>query len=168
MKTIFGYTFEITGHFCFLIFAQGKWQEKYKTKLEIEIKRDFLEYAFWDPMYDIPVKLFDPLIKDEDYDFCDVCLELIPQFKKILGSNEGLIRFSHKLIRLEYIERFFFKILTDPLMKKLYFLMLDHNSYIQGVDIPKIIKSIKEIQIAADDLITLIKDEKINFNVTYY
>ena len=48
---------DIIGHFCFLIFAQGKWQEKYKTKLISEIKKDFLKYAYWDPMYDIPVKL---------------------------------------------------------------------------------------------------------------
>ena len=117
---------DIIGHFCFLIFAQGKWQQKYKSKLEIEIKKDFLEYAYWDPMYDIPVKIFDPLVKDENYDACDLCHELIPRFKRVLGTNEGLVRFSHKLIRLEDIERFFSKILTDSHMKKLYFLMLDH------------------------------------------
>ncbi len=70
-----------------------------------------MRYAYWDPMYDIPVKLFDPLINDEDYDACDLCIELVPRFKMILGSNEGLIRFSHKLIRLEDIEKFFLRFL---------------------------------------------------------
>ena len=90
-------------------------------------------------MYDIPVKLFDPLVKDEDCDACDLCIELVPRFTTILGSNEGMIRFSHKLIRLEDIEGFFLKILTDQQVKKVYFLMLDHNSYVRGVNIPKII-----------------------------
>ncbi|MFW9943149.1 MAG: hypothetical protein ACFFFT_19075 [Candidatus Thorarchaeota archaeon] len=158
---------DIIGHFCFLIFAQGKWQEKYKAKLEIEIKKDFLRYAYWDPMYDIPVKLFDPLIKDEDYDVCDLCLELIPRFKMMLGSNEGLIRFSHKLIRIEDIEKLFFKILTDPQVKKVYFLMLDHNSYIQGVNIPKTINSIKEQQINVNEFFNLFKNENIEFSIIY-
>jgi len=159
--------FDITGHFCFLIFAQGQWKEKYEAKLKTEIKEDFLKYAYWDPMYDIPVKLFDPFIKDEDYDVCDLCLKLIPRFKAKLGSNEGLIRFSHKLIRLEDIERFFLKILTDPEIKKVYFLMLDHNSYIIGMNIRKITKNIKEQQIKADGFFNLIKNEKISFNIIY-
>jgi len=159
--------FDIIGHFCFLIFTQGKWQEKYRTKLEIEIKKDFLRYAYWDPMYDIPVKLFDPLVKNEDYDVCDLCLELMPRFKMILGSNEGLIRFSHKLIRLDDIERFFFKILTDQQVKKVFFLMLDHNSYIQGANIPRIINGIKEQQINADKFFNLIKNKQLEFNMTY-
>ena len=158
---------DIIGHFCFLIFTQGKWQEKYKAKLITEIKKDFLRYAYWDPMYDIPVKLFDPLVKDEDYDVCDLCLELFPRFKIILGSNEGLIRFSHKLIRLKDIERFFFKILTDPQVKKVYFLMLDQNSYIRGINIPKIINSIIEQQINADKFFSLVKNKKIGFSIIY-
>jgi hypothetical protein len=158
---------DIIGHFCLLIFAQGEWQEKYKAKLEIEIKKDFLKYAYWDPMYDIPVKLFDPHIKDEDYDACDLCLELIPRFKMKLGSNEGLIWFSHKLIRLEDIEKLFFKILTDPQVKKVYFLMLDHYSYIQGVNIPKIINNVKEQQINVDEFFTLVENENIDFGIIY-
>lgn len=158
---------DIIGHFCFLIFAQGKWQEKYKVKLIPEIKKDFLRYAYWDPMYDIPVKLFDPLVKDEDYDVCDLCLELIPRFKIKLGSNEGFIRFSHKLIQLKDIERFFLKFLTDSQVKKVYFLMLDMNSYIEVKNIPKSINSIKEQQIKADKFFNLIQNEKIDFSIIY-
>ena len=158
---------DIIGHFCFLIFAQGKWQQKYKSKLEIEIKNDFLEYAYWDPMYDIPVKIFDPLVKDEDFDACDLCHKLLPRFKRLLGSNEGLARFSHKLIRLEDIERFFIKILSDTNVKKVYFLILDQNSYIRGVNIPRIINSIKEQQINAENFFKLVKTENIDFSIIY-
>ncbi len=159
---------DIIGHFCFLIFAQGKWQEKYKDKLKAEIKKDFLKYGYWDPMYDIPVKLFDPLVKgDENYDACDLCLELIPRFKDKLGTNEGLIRFSHKLIRLEDVERFFSKILTDTMVKKVYFLILDHNSYVIGMNVPKIISNIKEQQVNPDRFFQLIKTEKLDFSIIY-
>ncbi len=158
---------DIIGHFCFLIFAQGKWQEKYKAKLITDIRNDFLKHAYWDPMYDIPVKLFDPLVKDEDYDACNLCLELIPRFKIKLGSNDGLIRFSHKLIRLEDIEQFFIKILTDSRVKKVYFLMLDQNSYVRGINIPKIIKSIREQQINRENFFNLLKKEKIEYNLIY-
>ncbi|MFX1494817.1 MAG: hypothetical protein ACFFBZ_11085 [Promethearchaeota archaeon] len=159
---------DIIGHFCFLIFAQGKWQEKYKDKLKAEIKKDFLKYAYWDQMYDIPVKLFDPLVKeDEDFDACDLCLELIPRFEDKLGTNEGLIRFSHKLIQLEDIERFFGKILTDIMVKKVYFLMLDHNSYVIGMNVPKIISNIKEQRVNPDRFFQLIKTEKLDFNILY-
>ncbi|MFX1428026.1 MAG: hypothetical protein ACFFBE_16355 [Promethearchaeota archaeon] len=72
---------DIIWHFCFLIFAQGKWSEKHKNRLVAEITKDFLKYAYWDPMYNIPVKIFDPLVKDDNYDACDVFLELIPLFK---------------------------------------------------------------------------------------
>ncbi|KKK63404.1 hypothetical protein LCGC14_2994640 [marine sediment metagenome] len=158
---------DIIGHFCFLIFAQGKWQEKYKVKLITEIKKDFLRYAYWDPMYDIPVKLFNPLVKDEDYDVCDLCLELITRFKYKLGFNEGLIRFSHKLIRLKDIERLFIKILTDPQVKKVYFLLLDQNSYIKALNVPKIIKNIKEQQINANKFFSLLEEEKIDYSLIY-
>ena len=159
--------FDIIGHFCFLIFAQGKWNEKYTANLLTEIKRDFLRYAYWDPMYDIPVKLFDPLVKDEDYDICDLCLELLPRFKNKLGNNEGLIRFSHKLLRLQDIEAFFLKILTDPEVKKVYFLLLDHTSYIIGKNIPKIINSLTEQQITTDTFFSLVNTEQLNFSTMY-
>ena len=68
---------------------------------------------------------------------------------------------------MEDIERFFLKILTDPEIKKVYFLMLDHNSYIIGMNIRKITKNIKEQQIKADGFFNLIKNEKISFNIIY-
>ena len=159
--------FDIIGHFCFLIFTQGKWKDNYKDKLKTEIKEDFLKYAYWDPMYDIPVKLFDPLVKDEDYDACDLCLELIPRFKNELGNNEGLIMFSHKLLRLEDIDQFFMNILSKTEVKKLYYLMLDHNSYIIGMNIPRIIKGVKEQQISTNEFFSLIRNEKLDFSIIY-
>ena len=158
---------DIIGHFCFLIFTQVKWQEKYKVKLIKEINKEFLRYAYWDPIYDIPVKLFDPLVRDEDYDICDLCLELIPRFKINLGSSEGVIRFSHKLIQLKDIEFFFRKILTDSQVKKIYFLMLDHNSYIKKTNILKTINNIKEQQVNRDDFFNLVQNEKIDFSIIY-
>lgn len=164
---MFRFMLDIDGHFCFLIFGQGKWQEKYKSKLMAEIKKDFLRYAYWDPMYDIPVKLFNPLVKDEDYDVCDLCFELIPRFKIKLGSNVGLIRFSHKLLRLKDIESFFLKILTDPQVKKVYFLLLNSNSYIIGLNIPKIMKSITEHQLNAATFFDLVNNEQLKFSILY-
>ncbi len=164
---MFRFMLDIIGHFCFLIFAQGKWQEKYTARLITEIKQDFLRYADWDPMYDIPVKLFDPLVKDEDYDVCDLCLELLPRFEIKLGSNEGLIRFSHKLLRLQDIEPFFLKILTDLQVKKVYFLLLNSNSYIIDKNITKIMKSITEQQLNGATFFDLVTNEKLKFSILY-
>jgi len=58
---------DIIGHFCFLIFAQGKWQEKYNAKLITEIKKDFLEYAYWDPMSILFYFGFDETHKQSNY-----------------------------------------------------------------------------------------------------
>ena len=40
---MFRFMLDIIGHFCFLIFAQGKWKDKYTAKLVTEIKKDFFE-----------------------------------------------------------------------------------------------------------------------------
>jgi len=45
--------------------------------------------------------------------------------------------------------------------------MLDQNSYIRGINIPKIINSIKEQQINADKFFNLVKNEKIDFSIIY-
>ncbi|MCK4780804.1 MAG: hypothetical protein KAT57_11470, partial [Candidatus Lokiarchaeota archaeon] len=56
---------------------------------------------------------------------------------------------------------------TDPQVKKVYFLMLDQNSYIRGINIPKIINSIIEQQINADKFFSLVKNKKIDFSIIY-
>ncbi len=45
--------------------------------------------------------------------------------------------------------------------------MLDQNSYIRGVNIPRIINNIKEQQISANKFFNLVKDEKIDFSISY-
>ena len=45
--------------------------------------------------------------------------------------------------------------------------MLDHNSYVIGMNVPKIISNIKEQQVNPDRFFQLIKTENLDFNIIY-
>lgn len=155
--------------FCVLIFAQGIWKKPYKDRLLKEVKEDFLGKAYWDPMYDVPIYFFDPIVKNEENEACELCHALYPLFRETLASNEGFIRFSHRTLWLQDIDDFITKILTDNNIKKVFLLLLDQDSYTikTKLRITQILNQIKSKKIKKSEFLGLIEKDQLEFSVFY-
>ena len=83
--------------------------------------------------------MFDPLNPGEYVGTCDLCKALYKSFKKIQGSNEGIILFSHQLMHdLNQLQNLTQNLISNEFIKKIFILE------VEGVKISKPIPSILE------------------------
>ena len=161
------------GHSCVLVFAQGTWKESFKARFLQEISKNFIsnmdidEVDEWGEIEQIP--LFNPKNPGKNNKPCDVCHALYEIFEEKKGNNEGLILFSHNILGWEGMEKLLFFILGQTNVKKIFYLELDQDSYIEGAKnkIPEIIEKINNLKINRTEFFRLFEYEQIKFSTLY-
>ena len=126
-------------HFCLIIFAQGKWNEKDRQGIRKRLRDKRNEKK--DSPYPLYTKLVyrDTMPKYADCKLCEPIYELLMELK---GSNDGIIFQGHHYLipedDMEDMKELSGLILSIDSVKKFYLLYLDSFQEIKKTVIPKI------------------------------
>ena len=113
-------------HFCVIIFAQGKWNDKDRAS----IRKSLIEKH--NMCSDNPYPLFTKLTyreKKPSYSDCNLCGPIYEMFQEISGTNDNIIYQGHHYLLpeddKEDMKELTKIILGNPKVKKFYLLYLD-------------------------------------------
>ncbi len=161
------------GHTCILVFAQGTWKENFKVKFFREISKNFISNMdidnvdLWNETEKSP--LFHPKNPRDLYKPCEVCHAIYDIFEEKKGNNDGSILFSHNILGWKGMEKLLFFILGQIIVKKIFYLELDQDSYIEGAKkrIKEILNNICRLKINRNNFFKLFENEQIKFSTLY-
>ncbi|MFX1340365.1 MAG: hypothetical protein ACFFDK_17275 [Promethearchaeota archaeon] len=161
-------------HFCVLIFGQGLWKDSFTKKISKDTKTSFFHLSGYSkdslfctcPICNALVKLFDPLNPGDYVNFCDLCKALYKKFEDIKGQNEGVILFSHQLIReTDHLKNLAQKLLSNEKIKKIYILEVEWVKI--SKPIPLVIKNISQKRLKKSEFFEILKTNKFEYRVIY-
>ncbi len=161
-------------HFALLIFGQGNWKESFTKKISKDTKSSFFHFSGYtkDSLFctcsicNALIKLFDPMRTDEYVDLCSLCIPLYQKLERMKGSNEGMIFFSHNVIREpELLQNLINSLLSNEKIKKIYILEVEYKK-IQK-EIPLIIDELKHQRLPKSEFISLLENKLYKYRVIY-
>ena len=161
-------------HFCLLIFGQGFWKESFTKKISKETKSNFFHLSGYSkdslfctcPICNALIKLFDPHNPGDYVDFCDLCKALLTEFEDIKGQNEGVILFSHQLMReMSQFQNLTQSLLSNEKIKKIYLLEVEYEKI--SKPIPSIIEALNHKRIKKSEFLELLNENKFEYRVVY-
>lgn len=161
-------------NFCLLIFGQGLWKDSFTKKISKETKTNFFHLSGYSkdslfctcPICNALVKLFDPLNPGDYIDFCDLCKALYKKFEDIKGQNEGVVLFSHQLMReMNQLQSLIQSLLSNEKIKKIYILEVERVKI--SKPIPSIIDAITHKRLKKSEFFELLKGNKFEYRIIY-
>ena len=160
-------------HLCVLIYAQDDWREKDYRNIGDSTLADYLgstEHSDCEVCLSCPVcraewELFDPENPGEYVQFCEYC-EVLLSFMKEQLTNDGLLLFSHDLLKLDALKQFVEYSLKDKKIKKIFILEQDEIER-KKTKPNKLLDKIKHQEIKYSEFIALIDSNKFEYNVLY-
>ena len=157
-----------------MIFGQGLWKESFTKKISKEAKSHFFHLSGYTkdslfctcPICNALVKLFDPQNPGDYVDFCDLCKALHNKFKEVKGQNEGIILFSHQLMReMNQLQILIQSLLSSENIKKIYILEVEYEKI--SKPIPSIIDTIVHKRLKKSKFFELLNANKFEYRVVY-
>lgn len=160
-------------HFCLIIFAQGKWNEKDRQGIRKSLSEKRNEEK--DSPYPLYTKLVyrDVMPKYADCKLCEPIYELLIELK---GSNDGLIFQGHHFLILEddreNMKDLADSILSNDRVKKFFLLYFDSFKEIKKTIIPMItLNDLKEKlttrKCKIEEFKTIIADNRFQSRIIY-
>ncbi len=167
------------GHFCLLILANGTWKAQYNEKLLKTVQSNFLSalkpisveearQMSWDENELSP--LFDPRELGKSQRDSQIYLANSTIFKEKRGINEGVILFSHNVPDAESFKTFITPFFKDSRIKKIFYLELEPDSYLNSKNIASYLSNLKNLQIdrlKGSEFITLLEKSQLKCNLLY-
>ncbi len=159
-------------HFCLLIFGQGVWKEEFTKKISTESKSNFFHLSGYSkdnlsctcPICNSLVKLYDPSNPGEYVEICDLCKALYNKFKEIQGQNEGILLFSHQLMRLNQLQSFARNLVSDEHIKKIFVLQIAWKK--NSKPAPAIIEALSHEKLKKSEFLEL-EEDQYKYHVIY-
>ncbi len=159
-------------HFCLLIFGQGVWKDTFTKKISKDSKYSFFHLSGYSTdslsctcvFCNALVKLYDPSNPGEYVEICDLCKALHDKFKEIQGVNEGIILFSHQLMRLDQLQGFAQNLVSDEHIKKIFVLEIKWKKNPKPA--PAIIETLSHEKLNKSEFLGL-KENQFNYHIIY-
>lgn len=161
-------------HFCLLIFGQGIWKDSFTKKISKDTKTNFFHLSGYSkdslfctcPICNALVYLFDPQNPGDYIDFCDLCKALYKKFEEIKGQNEGVILFSHQLMReTDQLKDLAQSLLSNEKIKKIYILEVEWVKISKSISL--LIKNISHERLKKSEFFEILKTNKFEYRVIY-
>jgi len=161
-------------HFALLIFGQGRWKDSFTKKISEDTKASFFHLSGYTkdslsctcPICNALIKLFDPMRTDEYIKLCNLCIPLYQKLERMKGSNEGMVFFSHNIIReAELLQNLTNSLLSNEKIKKIYILEIEYKKI--DKEAPLIIEELKHQRLPKSEFISLLDNKLYKYRVIY-
>lgn len=125
------------GHLCLAFFAKDSWKDNFRERFYTETNSKFISvlkatYDTHDAWAEVHVQnLFNPESPEGKEKICFVGEYLLSLFREKMGGNNGLILFSHTVPKHKSIASLLGKFIQDDRVKKIFFTVLDEDSYVE-------------------------------------
>ncbi len=161
-------------HTCIIIFAQNDWKDKDYDSINVKILTGLFsgaDHSDCEVCLSCPVcraewELFDPENSGEYVQICEYCEVLLPLMKDQLTSD-GLILFSHTLLKLDVLKQFVDYSLKSKKIKKIFILEQDDYVNKKSTKPNKLLEQIKQQTINCSEFIELINSSNFQYNILY-
>ena len=166
------------GHFCLGFFSKEIWKENFRHQFYTKARERFdallkSSYDDHDAWAEVHVQsLFNPKHLENGAQTCYVGEYLLSLFKKKLGYNNGLILFSHTVIKHKVAVDLLSELIQEDRVKKIYFTVLDENSYILPSESRKekysvLVKEIQQHKIHISEFQQRIQKSGYTYNILF-
>ena len=125
------------GHFCLAFFAKDQLKENFRQQFFDDFNSTFLDrmkafYDSHDAWAEVHIHgLFNPENPNDKEKLCFVGEYLLNHFRDKMGNNDGLILFSHTVPKPEPMVQLLGEVIQNDRFKKIYFVVLDEDSYVE-------------------------------------